>query len=300
MRYKLEKLGCYMLIIILLPYIVTVFINGPTVVSTTNVEETMVNVAAGEIQGSMSLEDYGIGILAHEIPVDYEMEAMKTQAILVRTRLYKNLQENGSDTVLKEEFWTREQMEEAWGLGTFTVNYNKFENAWHETKGQVLMYEDALAYTPFFHLSNGSTRDAKEVLGKEYPYLKIRECPLDIESTEQIQTVTLENLNAKQTEIKILACDTAGYVLKVKVEDDEISGEEFRNNFGLASSCFSVQEYEGKIRITTRGVGHGIGLSQYMANKMAEEGKTHQEILAYFFEGCEIKEVVDFVKSIGS
>jgi stage II sporulation protein D len=85
--------------------------------------------------------------------------------------------------------------------------------------------------------------------------------------------------------------------LGVKVGNEEVSGEEFRQNYKLASSCFSVQEYEGKIRITTRGVGHGIGLSQNTANKMAEKGDAAEEILNYFYEGCEIKEVADYVRN---
>ena len=249
---------------------------------------------------TMSIEDYGIGILAREIPVTYEKEALKAQAILVRTRLYKSLEENGSEAILEEKYFTESEMEEAWGITKYASYYGKLENAWQETEGQVLMYEGKLAYTPFFSLSNGSTRDGKEVLGEDYPYLKIKDCPLDIEATEQIQTVTLDETESEMLKLEVLSCDTAGYVLKVKVGNEEVSGEEFRSNYHLASSCFSVQEYEGKIRITTRGVGHGIGLSQYTANKMAEDGSKSSEILEYFFEGCELQEVVDMVRNTES
>ena len=301
MRYKFEKIGCYILIIVLLPYIVTVFLNGPLIVSSTNVENTKITVASGEDKAGevrqMSFDEYGIGVLACEVPADYETEAIKAQAILVRTKLYKCIEENGSDCIFTEKFWTRDQMEKAWGITKFTSNYNKIESAWHQTKGQVLLYEGKLIYTPFFRLSNGSTRDGKEVLGEDYSYLKIKDCPLDIENVEQIQTKVLENIDAEKTKIEVLSCDTAGYVLKVRVGEEEVSGEEFRKNYNLASGCFSVQEYEGKVRITTRGVGHGIGLSQNTANKMAENGKEYGEILKYFYEGCELKEVADFVNS---
>lgn len=281
MRYKLEKLGCYVLIIFLLPYIITVFLNGPVVMS----HESDVN------DSSWELKEYGIGILAREIPTTYEAEAMKAQAIMVRTNIYKEMQENGEVSALSGESWTKADMKEAWGLTTYTNLYNKIETAWDETEGQVLLYEEKLMYTPFFSLSNGSTRDGEEVLGKKYPYLKIKDCPLDIEVPEQLQTVTLDT----QENIKILSTDTAGYVLKVRVGKEEVSGEEFRKNYKLASSCFSVHEYEGTIRITTRGVGHGIGLSQNTANKMAEEGKSAKEILQYFYEGCQIQEIADIV-----
>lgn len=296
MRYKLEKLGCYILIIFLLPYIITVFINGPIVVSQSNVSEKMIKIATSNENNSkenistISLKDYAVGILAREIPADYEYEAIKAQAIMVRTKIYKKIEENGSDTTFTEEFWTQSDMEEAWGIVKYSKYYNKMESAWDDTKGQVLMYKGKLIFTPFFSLSNGNTRDGEEVLGKEYPYLKVKDCPLDIESPEQLQTITID-----KADIEITALDTAGYVQKVRVGKETVNGEEFRQNYNLASSCFSINEYEGKVRVTTRGVGHGIGLSQNTANKMAENGKTVEEILTYFYEGCEINEVADLV-----
>lgn len=108
----------------------------------------------------------------------------------------------------------------------------------------MLTYENALAKTPFCRLSNGSTRDGREALGSEdYPYLKIVDCPLDIESKEQIQTITIDDMDAEVTGV-----DTAGYVLSVRVGNDTVSGEEFRTNYHLASSCFSFQKYDGKLR----------------------------------------------------
>ena len=290
MGQRLKKLGCYILIIVLLPYVITVFINGPSTVSSSQVDSTRIKVKtdAGEVE--MPIEEYCIGILAKEIPAEYGEEALKAQSVLVRTDIYEKVQAGGTGTVLEEEFWDQEQMEEAWGMTGYSRNYKKLENAWEETEGQVLTYEGALAKTPFFRLSNGSTRDGKEVLGEDYPYLKIVECPLDIEAVEQIQTVTIEALDAEVTK-----CDSLGYVLSVRVGEEVVSGEEFRETYHLASSCFTLQEYEGKLRITTRGVGHGLGMSQYTAERMGEEGKTFEEILAYFFPGTELKEVADIV-----
>jgi len=308
----LKKAGSYILIIILLPYIITVFLNGPIMVSSANMEgnNVIVQISDGQSanlkertgnvednQITMSIEDYGVGVLAREIPDSYEMEAIKAQAILVRTKIYKNLQDHGSDAVMTDAFWIQSEMEEAWGIAKFASNYNKLIKAWRNTEGQVLIHKGKLAHTPFFSLSNGSTRDGKEVLGKEYPYLKIKDCPLDIEATEQIQTITLDKEDSEMLDVEILSYDTAGYVLKIRVGEEVINGEEFRNNYHLASSCFTLQEYEGQIRITTRGVGHGIGLSQYTANKMAENGNDAEKILTYFFENCELREVADLVRN---
>ena len=296
MRQKLKKMGCYIIIIVLLPYVVTVFLNGPSIETAAPADEMEVMVKQGEKEIQLPLDEYGIGRMAKEIPASYEEEAIKVQAILVRTAVYKQLKEEGSEAVLADDFWTEKEMKEEWGSRKFSEYYRKMENAWQETEGQVVMCGEELANTPFTRLTNGSTRDGKEVLGSEdYPYLKIKECPLDIESKDQIRTVTTEDMDAE-----IKETDTAGYVTSVRVGEETMSGEEFREKHKLDSSCFILQKYDGKMRITTRGIGHGLGLSQYTANEMAKEEKTTEEILQYFFEGTEIREVAEIIRNSGN
>lgn len=290
MRNRLKKIGCYLIIIVLLPYIVTVFMNGPAIPTDTTVDTTYVKVKKDDTELELPLEEYCIGRMAKEIPADYEEEALKAQAVIVRTSVYKSIKEGGTQVVLEDDFWTEEEMRQQWG-SSYSGHYRKMQNAWNDTEGQVVMYGENLANTPFTRLTNGNTRDGKEVLGSEdYPYLKIKDCPLDIEAAEQIQTVTVDDMDAEVT-----AMDTAGYVTSVRVGQETVNGEEFRQTYGLASSCFILQKYDGKLRITTRGVGHGLGLSQYTANEMAKEEKDVSEILQYFFEGTEIKEVAEIV-----
>ena len=93
----------------------------------------------------------------------------------------------------------------------------------------------------------------------------------------------------------IEATDSAGYVLSVKVGEEKVNAENFRETYGLASGCFELQAFEKNTRVITKGVGHGLGLSQYTANEMAKEGKKYQEILQFFFEGTEIKEVAEIL-----
>ncbi len=291
MLQKIKQFGCYVIIIVLLPYVVTVFMNGSSISTSSRVDETCVKVKNGDEEIEMSIEEYCIGKMAKEIPAAYEPEALKAQAVLVRTAVYKNIKETGSNTVLEDEFWTTKEMKKQWGAAKYSQNYNHIKDAWQDTEGQVLMYGENLANTPFCRLTNGSTRDGKEVLGSEdYPYLKIRECPLDIEAKEQIRTITIDDMDAEVTTL-----DTAGYVTGVRVGEENVSGEEFRNTYGLASSCFTLQKYDGKLRITTRGVGHGLGMSQYTANEMAKKESKYDEILQYFFEGTELKEVAEIL-----
>lgn len=132
LKYRLKKLGCYLLIIILLPYIITVFLSGPGAYGASRVDETMVNVKAdGEKSGSdggkqedsnaenvdkiqIPLSEYCIGIMAREIPAVYEEEALKTQAVLVRTQVCLALGA-GADTILEERYWTKKDMQDSWG-----------------------------------------------------------------------------------------------------------------------------------------------------------------------------------------
>ena len=119
MWQRVKKLGCYLLIILLLPYVITVFVNGPGLVSSSQVDSAGVRVNTGEGEVEMSLEEYCIGVLARAIPADYEEEALKAQAVLVRTDIYGKLQEGGTNAVLEEAFWDKEEMEEAWGLAGY-------------------------------------------------------------------------------------------------------------------------------------------------------------------------------------
>ncbi|MEE1314557.1 MAG: SpoIID/LytB domain-containing protein [Faecalimonas sp.] len=228
------------------------------------------------------LDEYCIGILASEVSPEYSEEMRKVQAVLVRTTVYSEL-----DTLSKEE------VEEALRKQTKLDREWKqsLETAWQETEGQVVMHGETLALVPFHQLSNGKTRSGAEVLGEDsYPYLQVIECPKDIGAEEQMQTKVLEVAGASVTKK-----DSAGYVLEVKVGEETCSGESFRDTYELASSCFELQEFDGKTRVVTRGVGHGLGLSQFTANEMAKEGKTYQEILQFFFPGTELKEVAEIL-----
>lgn len=290
-RQKVKKAAAVFTIIVLLPYVVTIFMNGKTMESSQNGQNAYVKVKKEGKQTETALKDYCIGMLAREISAECEEETLKAQAVIVRTTVYKEIEEKGEKCVLEGRFWTREDMKRQWGNGKFQKYYEKVKKAWEETDGQVVMYSGELAMLPFHQLSNGKTRIGKEVLGgDEYPYLQMKECPKDVEADNQMESRLIKLKSAE-----IISQDSAGYVTGVKVGEEECSGESFRDTYGLLSSCFELQEFEGKIRVTTKGVGHGLGMSQNTANEMAKEGKKHEEILQYFFEGTEIREVAEIL-----
>lgn len=233
---------------------------------------------------SDELKEYCITVLSDEVTSEYEDEMLKVQAVLVRTTIYKEIQEQG------EKFWENAKREKE-----IDIRWReRLEKAWDETEGQVILYKDKLALVPFHRLSNGKTRSGEEVLGtKDYPYLQIVECTKDVNADNQVQ-----NIFIPETNVKVDTWDSAGYVVNLSVNKEKISGEEFREQYGLPSSCFEVQDFDGQTRILTKGIGHGLGLSQYSANEMAKDGKSHKEILQKFFPGTEIKEVAEILWNI--
>ena len=76
--------------------------------------------------------------------------------------------------------------------------------------------------------------------------------------------------------------------MEVQVADTHLSGENFRKLLELPSACFSMQELDGNLRFLCKGAGHGLGMSQYGANVLAEQGKSCTEILKYYFPRCDI------------
>lgn len=269
---KIKKFIAVLTILVLFPYIVTVFSNG---INVNGSKETDIKDAL--------LKEHCIGLLAKEVSADYEEEMLKVQALLVRTTVYKEIEELGEDILTQEGFGDISDIEGSW--------YKKLEKIWDETEGEVILYQDKLALVPFHQVSNGKTRIGSEVLGSEdYPYLKMKECPKDVEADRQMESKFIEVKGAK-----VEKYDSAGYALNVTVGEEKINGESFRDTYGLASSCFELQAFENNTRVVTKGVGHGLGLSQYTANEMAKEGKNYKEILQFFFEGTEVKEVAEIL-----
>ena len=276
MLQKIKKTIAILLIIVLLPYIITIFINGGTVKTAEKKTD----------ERKERLKEYCLSLLAQEVSSDYETEMLKLQAVLVRTTVYKEVEDLGEDIFQSETYVNATKPDAMW--------YRRLEELWEETDGEVVMYNGQLALVPFHQVSNGKTRIGSEVLGSdEYPYLQMKECPKDVAAPNQMKS---EFINVKGA--KIEACDSAGYALNVTVGEEKVSGENFRDTYGLASSCFELQEFEGNTRVITKGVGHGLGLSQYTANEMAKEGKTYKEILQYFFEGTEVNEVAEILWNV--
>lgn len=316
---KMKSAAAFLVIIILLPYIISVFVNGADAASGEG-SVFYVKVKVPDTEEADGIAEIGwtdclAGILAKEVPEDFGEEAMKAQAVVIRTQIYRELESSG-DKILTLERMTLEEMKKQWGQEKALDYYNKYIRAVEQTDDTVLMYGDGYAWTPFHQSSSGMTRSAAEVMGtEEFPYVAVRECPDDKEADNEIQVFTFsyEEIQAacrdflvaaddgEQAEkgytfadFEIQEYDSAGYVSRLRIGDTVCTGDQFRDALDLPSSCFSFSELrEGKagsgIKITTAGNGHGLGMSLWTAEKMDEDGSTYEEILSFFFEGIELR-----------
>jgi len=78
-------------------------------------------------------------------------------------------------------------------------------------------------------------------------------------------------------------------VAKIKIAGKVFTGRQVREKLGLPSSDFTWERKGNEIEITTKGYGHGVGMSQYGANGMAQEGKDYKAIVAYYYQGVTVQ-----------
>lgn len=282
MRERAEHVLTGILIVLVLPCVLTFLLGGRMreIYRAIRNETEYISVKTNSGILEMDLEEYVLKSTATQIPLGYDIEAIKAQMILIRTDLYRQLWENGE--VEKENYLTMAEMERA-GVA------DKFLLAQRATEGKILTWEDKPVLASFHAVSAGNTRNGNEVFrSEEYPYLVSKVCPSDKSAPDCKLVVQIDDSWAK---MEIVSRDEAGYVLQIRLDDEYMSGEEFRNLLGLPSSNFEVESNGGGVFLTVHGIGHGLGMSQYTAQQMALTGKDYQDILMYFFPETEFDKI---------
>ncbi|WAA12159.1 stage II sporulation protein D [Fervidibacillus halotolerans] len=262
----------------------------------------------------LPIEQYVVGVVASEMPANFEEEALKAQSLAARTYIIKQLVNDHKVALLKgadvddtqahQVYKSIEELKKQWGTDYFT-NIEKIRQAVYETKDEIIVYDNAPIHVSYFSTSNGFTENAEDYWKTAFPYLKSVESPWDIQSpkfndTKVIQVSEFEKkLNIQITDEQIgeiIALTEGKRVAKVKIGKKEFTGREIREKLGLNSTDFTWERKGDEIVIQTKGYGHGVGMSQYGANGMAKEGKTYTEILKYYYEGVEITDVHPFIE----
>ncbi|MGN1323667.1 MAG: stage II sporulation protein D [Bacilli bacterium] len=254
----------------------------------------------------IELNEYVLGVLAGEMPISFELEALKAQAVASRSYVLKRLDYNKDkdydvvDSVTNQVYLDNEHLKKAWG-DNYIKNINKLKTAVNETFNEYLECDGQIADALFFSTSNGYTENSELVFNFAVSYLKSVSSPWDKEVTTAFKTTKemslqefYERLNLPyQEKIKIENIDRSATnrILKIKINNQEFTGREIYNKLKIRSTDFTIEQENTNIIITTIGYGHGVGMSQYGALGMAKKGYNYKEILTHYYQNTQIKKI---------
>ena len=253
---------------------------------------------------NIPLEKYLIGVLAGEMPVSYDLEALKAQAVAARTYSLRKMEMNKNneydlvDTINDQVYLDDEYLKETWN-NKYEENIKKIKKALNETKGEYLTYDGQIIQAFFFSTSSGNTENCKDVFGSDLPYLVSVSSTWDINSPsytdKKIFTLNefYEKLNEPYNEnlnIEVIRNETNS-IKNINVNGKDIKGTDFRHKLGLKSTNVEITKREDEVIIESKGYGHGVGMSQYGALELAKKGYKYDEILKHYYKGIEIKKL---------
>lgn len=252
-----------------------------------------------------SLEDYLFGVVAAEMPMSYEDEALKAQCVAAHT-LYEYKKNQGEtqisdDSATHQAFITKEVARAKWGekAGEYEERLTRLVS---QVAGEVVLFENAPALTVYHAMSSGRTESAKTAWGEEIPYLVPAESVGDVlaggyisqkslSKTEFLQGLSLSEGVQGEQPLGEITRSGSGTVEKIALFGKEFTGSEIRSVFSLRSANFDVEMGEETVTFTVRGYGHGVGMSQFGANTMASQGSNYKEILQWYYKGCTVETI---------
>ena len=243
-------------------------------------------------------ENEVIEVLASIISPSTNFEAIKAQAVIVRTYLRRRelgIVEEGDLTRLSEE-----EMKSLW-KNDFDAIYSIYEQAVEETKGEIMYYNEEPIEPVYHKESAGYTRDGMSLYNMDIPYLKTVQSNYDTTMSDKVilKTEVIERLenaypevlvdkNYIENQMQIVSRDEGGYIQSLQISNILLSGETFRSLMGLNSAAFTVSGQGDTLIFRTLGIGHGVGLSQNGANQMASAGEDYEAILKHYYTGITI------------
>ena len=259
------------------------------------------------------MDNYLYGVVSAEMPANFELEALKAQAIVARTytayKMFKGSKHANADicddSTCCQAWISKEDRLAKWNEAERQSNWDKIVTAVDTTKGKIITYNGE-PINAFFHSnSGGSTESVANVWGgTDYPYLQSVETAGEEGYTQYSSSVTLtkEEVLQKiqethpevvidfnsQNPIQIIEYTESGRVKTIQFGNISISGVEARTIFGLRSAKFSIEIGEN-ITFNVVGYGHGVGLSQTGADAMAKTGATAEQIINHYYTDVKIE-----------
>lgn len=275
--------------------------------------DVMLRVLRGDTVESMDLGTYLVGVVRAEMPASFAPEALKAQTVAARTYTLYKMRQGGNhgdtadlctDPGCCQAYLEETQARHNWGTQADAYE-QKIEDAVRSTDGQAILYGGEPILAVFHSSSAGKTRAAGEVWVNDLPYLQAVDSPETGEtipnyysrvelSTEefrrQVQALWPEADLSGEVEgwLSQAVTDEAGSVETLCVGGVRVKGAELRSALGLRSACFTWEVQGEQLVFFVTGYGHGVGLSQYGANRMAESGAGWQEILTHYYTGVTI------------
>lgn len=253
----------------------------------------------------MDTEAYLKGVLAAEMPASFPLEALKAQAVAARSYAiycigsgkHKNA-DLCSSSACCQAWQDEEQQKEKWGE-SYSVYAEKLGTAVDETAGEYLCYEGQAIFAAFHSSSAGYTENSS-ALWAELPYLVSVESPENYTDVPNyVSTLSCSPIDFRDTLLSAkhsadftgneenwigeTVRNESGRVEKILLGGEEFQGTQLRKLFSLRSTAFELAYSEGAFHFTVTGYGHGIGMSQYGAKHMAEEGHDYRSILAHYY-----------------
>ena len=295
----------YLIIIIVVLSIIAI-VSSPNKEETAYFNDDLVNVTVKDVDSNeetnLDLEEYVIGVVAGEMPASFEIEALKAQAIAARSYALSKIETSTESydlvtDITNQVYITTEDMQEKWGED-YDFYYDKIKNAVSATKNLVMEYEGDVISAYYFAMSNGATEDVSLVFGEARDYLKSVDSSWDesVKNFSVTTTFTKEEFCSKLSidcsNITIGAIDrsSTNRVNTIVINDKEFKGTTLRTLLGLRSTDITI-DIADDIKITTKGYGHGVGMSQYGANEMAKNGASYEEILNHYYKDIDIVEI---------
>lgn len=301
----IKKILLFSCLIIFIPLVVvSIFIRNDEITFNFT-ENSVVRVYRESINeiDKVPIEEYIVGVVAGEMPISFQMEALKAQAVAARSYVMKQIEKNINneydvvDTVMNQVYLDKDYLMAVWNT-SYTDNINKIKLAVLSTKGEYLSYNGKVAEALFFSTSPGITENSEEIFVSNEPYLRSVVSTWDEISPVYSITITysleefyrLLNLKyQKSLKIEILDSTSTGRIKKIKINNTELTGNYICSKLSLNSTYFEIIQDGEKVIIKNKGYGHGVGMSQYGAEGMAREGYTYQDILKYYYKNIEIK-----------
>ena len=250
----------------------------------------------------MDMDEYVTGVILAEMPSTFAPQAKMAQAVAARTfarKAYITGGKHGDGSVCADSGCCQAYLaNEAYlSLGGSEAAIAQAGEAAAETSGYVLTYEGELIEATYFSCSGGSTEDAVAVWGTDVLYLQAVDSPGEEYAVHHTDTVTFSKAELEQKlGVKLtgswlgeITYTAGGGVDTVEIGGKTYTGKELRTRLGLRSTAFALEDRGEEIRITTKGFGHRVGMSQYGADAMAKSGSTWEEILNYYYPGTTLE-----------